>query len=168
MSIETERLLLRHFRADDASAAHALFSDREAMRMVGMYPPFAHMEETVARIDRWASSEGRLTIVLKGTDELIGYLAVNPDSEEGREDTRELGFALIAGHRGKGYMKEAVSAVLRELSKQGVAYVWACCFKENASSERLIRGMGFEFMQEGRYAAPNDREYESLEFRITL
>ena len=62
----------------------------------------------------------------------------------------------------------AGSAVLRELAGQGIADVWACCFKESAPPERLIRGMGFEFMPAGRYAAPNDREYESLEFRITL
>lgn len=37
---------------------------------------------------------------------LIGYIAIQPDSEECREDTRELGFALISKYRGQGYMKE--------------------------------------------------------------
>lgn len=168
MIIETERLLLRHFMENDAKEAHELFCDGEAMRMVGMYPPFTCFEETEARIARWMSLEKHFAIVLKETGELLGYIVINQDSEEGREDTRELGFALISKYRGKGYMKEAIDAVLKELSRRSIVYVWACCFKENAPSERLIRRIGFEFQQEGIFNSPNDREYESLEFRMKL
>ena len=168
MNIETERLLLRYFVKNDAKEAHELFSDEEAMRMDGMYPPFTRLEETEARIDSWVNSKKHFAIVLKQTGELLGYIAINPDSEEGREDTRELGFALISKYRGKGYMREAISAVLKELAKRNIVYVWACCFKENVSSEKLIRSIGFEFQQEGTFNSPNDREYESLEFRMKL
>lgn len=166
MSIETKRLVLRHFAQADAKEAHELFCDEEAMRMVGMYPAFTRFEETEERIGRWVNAERYHAIVLKETGSLIGYIVVNPDSEEGREDTRELGFALIARYRGKGYMKEAVNAVLKELAGNNITYVWACCFKENVNSERLIRSMGFEFRQEGIFDSPNDRKYESLEFRM--
>lgn len=168
MMPETKRLLLRSFTQCDTKEAHELFCDEEAMRLVGMYPPFTRLEETETRIHEWVNEKNRLAIVLKETGALIGYLVIEPDSEEGREDTRELGFALIARYRGQGYMKEAVNAVLRELERDNVVYVWACCFQENAASERLIRGMGFEFQQEGIFNSRNDREYESLEFRITL
>lgn len=166
--IETKRLLLRYFANSDAKEAHKLFCDKEAMRMVGMYPPFTRFEETEERVSNWASAKKPLAIVLRETGALIGYIAVNPDSEEGREDTRELGFALISEYRGHGYMKEAVNAVLNELSKENIAYVWACCFKENADSQRLIRSLGFEFQQEGYFDSSNDRRYESLEFRMKL
>lgn len=43
---------------------------------------------------------------------MLGYLVINPDTDDGREDTRELGFALMAPYRGRGYMHEAVMAVL--------------------------------------------------------
>lgn len=168
MNIETERLLLRYFVKNDAKEAHELFSDEEAMRMDGMYPPFTRLEETEARIDSWVNSKKHFAIVLRQTGELLGYIVINPDSEEGREDTRELGFALISKYRGKGYMREAISAVLKELAKRNIVYVWACCFKENVSSEKLIRSIGFEFQQEGTFNSPNDREYESLEFRMKL
>ena len=168
MNIETERLLLRYFVKNDAKEAHELFCDEETMRMDGMYPPFTRLEETEARIDSWVNSKKHFAIVLKQTGELLGYIAINPDSEEGREDTRELGFALISKYRGKGYMKEAIGVVLKELAKHNIVYVWACCFKENVASERLIRSIGFEFQQEGVFNSPNDKEYESLEFRMTL
>lgn len=168
MMIETEKLFLRYFAKSDAKEAHELFCDEEAMRMVGMYPPFTRFEETEGRIDRWVNAKRHLAIVLKETRELLGYIVISPDSEECREDTRELGFALISKYRGKGYMKEAVNVVLEELSRSNIAYVWACCFKENTASEKLIRSIGFEFQQEGIFDAPNDRKYESLEFRMKL
>lgn len=153
---------------EDAKAAHELFCDKEAMRLDGMYPPFTELEETEARIRCWVKSEKHLAIVLKETGELLGYIVIHPDSEEGREDTKELGFALISKCRGNGYMQEAVQAVLQELSRRKVEYVWACCFKENTASERLIRRAGFEFQQEGTFDSPNDKRYESLEFRKKL
>ena len=168
MKIETERLILRKFNDDDVSQVHVLFCDHETMRLVGMYPPFKKFEETMERISRWSEDDRHLAITLKETGELLGYIAVNPDSEEKREDTRELGFALISGYRNKGYMKEAVLAVLDELKKDNVVYVWACCFRENHASERLIRSMGFEFQQEGVFESANDRRYDSLEFRMKL
>ena len=168
MPMETERLLLRRFTQNDVIAAHELFSDEEAMRLDGMYPPFTKLKETEDRINSWIHSEKHLAIVLKETGELLGYIVIHPDSEEGREDTRELGFALISRYRGKGYMKEAISVLLRELAKYNIAYVWACCFKENTASERLIRSLGFEFQQAGVFDSPNDKRYESLEFRIKL
>ena len=166
--IETERLLIRYFAKSDAKEAHALFCDEDAMRMVGMYPPFTRFEETEERINRWMNAKRHLAIVLKETGSLIGYIVISPDSEECREDTREIGFALISRYRGQGYMKEAVNAVLKELARNNISYVGACCFKENIVSEKLIRSIGFEFQQEGTFDSPNDRKYESLEFRMKL
>ncbi len=168
MIIETKRLLLRHFAKSDVKEAHGLFCDEEAMRMVGMYPPFTRFEDTEERINKWVNAKRYLAIVLKETESLIGYIVINPDSEECREDTREMGFALISKYRGQGYMKEAINTVLKELARNNIAYVRACCFKENVDSEKLIRSIGFEFQQEGIFDSPNDRKYESLEFRMKL
>lgn len=98
MTIETKRLLLRYFSKNDAKEAHGLFCDEEAMRMVGMYPPFSRFEETEERINKWVNAKRHLAIVHKETGSLIGYIVINLDSEECREDTRELGFALISKH----------------------------------------------------------------------
>ncbi|MGI6192799.1 MAG: GNAT family N-acetyltransferase [Christensenellales bacterium] len=166
--LESERLILRNFEPSDVDGAHTLFSDDEAMRYVGMYPPLATMEETRERVERWGRFDERLAIIKKDTGECIGYIALNPDSEEEREDTRELGFAISARHRRNGYMREAVQTVLEDLKKQGIRFVWACCFKVNAASEAFITNLGFAFQQEGSYDAENDRSYESLEFRMML
>ena len=166
--METERLLLRPFRETDAAQMHELFSDAEAMRLVGMLPAFESVSRSEERIRRWSGHGSRLAVTLRESGDVIGYIAVNRDSEDGRDDTRELGFALTAEYRGRGYMLEAVNAVVSELKKEGVRHVWACCFEENACSERLIRRAGFTFRQKGSYDAPNDRTYTSLEFCLDL
>lgn len=166
--METERLLLRPFRETDAAQMHELFSDAEAMRLVGMLPAFEDLSQSEERIRRWSGNASRLAVTLRESGDVVGYIAINPDSEEGREDTRELGFALAAKYRGRGCMLEAVNAVVSGLKKEGVRHVWACCFEENACSERLIRRVGFTFRQKGSYDAPNDRTYTSLEFCMDL
>lgn len=164
--IESERLVLRKFSADDVTEIHELFCMDETMRLVGMYPAFTDISETKRRVERWENAGRHLAITLKESGDLLGYIVISPDSEENRDDTRELGFAILPKYRRKGYMKEAIRAVLCDLERDGVRYVWTCCFKENIASENLIRSVGFEFQREGKYESDNDRVYESLEFRI--
>ena len=147
--ITTKRLVLRKICVEDALSMHELFSDEEAMRNVGMYPAFTEIEETKERIERWKENNQRLAIMVKETKNVVGYIAINPDSDENRQDTRELGFAIISKYRGNGYIKETINAVLEQLKKDSIKYVWACCFKGNIASECLIRKMGFKFQQFG-------------------
>lgn len=166
--LETERMIIRRFEAGDAVQAHRLFTDGETMRWVGLYPPHSTMEETEKRIRKWTEHDLHYALIKRDTRDFLGYIIVKPDSEENREDTRELGFAVRKDFRNSGYMSEAVRAVLKELEDEGITYVWACCFKGNEASEHLIRKLGFEFQKEGTFEAPNDRVYESYEFRMTL
>ena len=96
---ETERLVIRKFKTGDAPAAHILFTDDDAMRWLAMYPPLTSLEETEARISEWIHDEEHFAIEKKETGEFIGYIAINPDSEEDREDTRELGFGTVKNER---------------------------------------------------------------------
>lgn len=166
--IETDRLFIRPFILSDAKAAHELFSDGEAMRFLALFPPLITMDESIERTKKWSKDGRHFATVKKVTDEFIGYISINPDSEDNREDTKEIGFAILNKHRRNGYMKETVRAVLNELRKDGICYVWACCFKNNDSSEQLIKGLGFEFMNGGQYLIDNDQIVDTLEFRIEL
>ena len=167
-TIEMQRLLIDRFITVDTRDALELFGDGDSMRMTGLWPPLDSIAGSLARVLEWSNDGAHRAILKKDTGEFIGYIAVNPDSEDGRDDTRELAFALVKRHRGKGYMKEAVTAVLDELRDNGVRYVWACCIRGNDASEKLIRSLGFVLQQEGTFDSKNDRTYERLEFRITL
>lgn len=167
-NITTERLNIRKIIKEDALKAHQLFTDDDAMRFLALYPPFKNLDETNERIEEWMNDDEHFAIVDRNTNEFVGYVAVNSDSEEDREDTKELGFGIIASERNKGYAFEAIKAVLDELQKFNIKYVWACCFEGNDASKALIEKLGFDLMNIGTFEVENDREYKSFEFRKTI
>ena len=148
MKVATDRLIIRPFIESDLEGSHRLFILEDAMKWM---------------------VDGLHHAIALPDGKFIGYITVDPDSEEDREDTKELGFALLPEYRGNGYMKEAVSAVLGKLKQEGIHYVWACCFEGNANSENLIKNCGFTLINKGIfYVESEDHEYSSMEYRIDL
>jgi len=167
MKLQTNKLELRRFMKEDYVSAFAIFSDTYTMEMLGIDPVLTTLEQSKELIDDWSNYDDRLAIVLKETNQLVGYIAIHEDSE-GQEDTREIGFATIPLYRKQGYMFEALNAVLTNLKQNNIKYVWACSFKGNIASEHLIQKLGFELMNNGEYTAENGKTYQSLEYRKTL
>ncbi len=99
---------------------------------------------------------------------MIGYITIHDDSEEGRLDTKELGFALNNQYYRQGIMSEVICCVLGYLFSKDIFYVWACCFQNNFSSENLIEKIGFEFIREGVFFSENlNKEIPSYEYRMS-
>lgn len=165
MNKETERLRIRTFQEKDLEEMHAIFVQPEIMRLVGMAPAHVSKEQSRERLERWIRYGMHHAIVLKETEAVIGYLLIKPGEKE-RE--KELGCALHPHYQRKGYMTETFQAVLKELSKEGIQLVWACCFKENTASRRLIEGCGFQFQKEGSYTTEEGVACTSLEYAIRL
>ena len=169
MYLKTARLIIRPFTSDDAEEMHSLFCLPQLMQPVGMAPALTEIEQTKERLSRWIDGGIHHAVVLADNNKVIGYIVINADSEEGRDDTRELGFALHPNSQRCGYMTETVKAVLDELRNNGIRFVWACCFKENHASEALIRRCGFIYQQDGEYTAKAEHKtYASREYRIDL
>lgn len=104
----------------------------------------------------------------KNTNKVIGYIAVHEDSEEGRSDTKELGFALNHQYHRQGIMSEVIDSVLDYLFSEDILTVWACCFQYNISSKNLIEKIGFEFIQEGKFYSDSfKKEIPSYEYRMS-
>lgn len=157
----TPRLYLRRFQSDDATDAYAYYSLADTASMGG-WKRHETLKDTVIAVEQWRQEPYRLAIVSRQTGHMIGHIAVFPDSEENRPDTRELGFVLHPNWRGQGLMTEAVTAVVDEIFHDPIIYIWACCFQKNAASKRLIERNGFRLMGEGMY-----QSQPSYEFRIT-
>lgn len=107
--------------------------------------------------------------MLLETNKVIGHIAVDPDSEEGRIDTRELGCVLNAKYHRRGIMSEAIGEVIDYLFREeGVEIVWACCFQKNVASKGMIEKCGFHFIKEGTfYSSSLGKEFLSYEYCIT-
>ena len=86
--IETSRLILREFSADDADALALVLSDAETMRFYPAPLDRAGVEGWIARnLDRYAKDgHGLWAMILKSTGEVIG---LRPDDPECRWPARD-------------------------------------------------------------------------------
>jgi [ribosomal protein S5]-alanine N-acetyltransferase len=113
-TIATARLTLRPPRHGDEDALFALHSDAEVMRYFSE-PPWTDPERAVRQIDDDAAGFERgdffrFAIVLNETQSLIGNCGLFALHRQNRR--AEIGYALQRQHWGKGYMKEALGALL--------------------------------------------------------
>ena len=112
--LETERLTLGQFTAEDASDFYNLRSDKEFMKYLGL-SPMNKMSEARARIhsiiQSFNTSEGiTWKISLKGESKLIGYVGywrIFFHHYRG-----EIGFGMDQEFQQQGYMSEALEAVI--------------------------------------------------------
>ena len=123
--IETERLLLRLPRLEDAPAARELITDPVAMEFIGgVHPNAASDPEFVVRrwLERWDDNDcGPFSLVRREDGRWLGRTGVlvwdvrtwthTTFASAGEHAQPELGWALAREHWGQGYATEAVSAV---------------------------------------------------------
>ncbi len=146
--LETERLLLREIRQEDAPAILEIFADEEVTRYYDLYP-YHSLEEAQELIDFFAESfeverQIRWGIARKEDNRLIGTCGyVVLWGHRG-----EIGFELARPYWGQGLMAEALDAIIAfGFERLGLNRIEALVMVENARSAALLRKLGFT--QEG-------------------
>lgn len=86
------------------------------------------------------SGLGKKALILKNTDEIIGYCGIEPFELDG-EPALELGYRLIASYRGHGYATEAARAVISNFEANKL---FAYAEPENIKSLNVLHKLGFE------------------------
>jgi len=111
--IETERLILRKMREEDAEALFSIFSDPVAMRYFGVTFDRPRMDKWVRDNLDHEQQHGfsLLSVVLKDRGEVIGDCGLETDEIEGRLIVG-IGFDFNRSYWGGGYATEAAMAVL--------------------------------------------------------
>lgn len=167
MFVETERTFLRNFTESDLQDVWE-YSSQDGVGEAAGWLHHHTIAETRAALAKDIQNRSKYAITLRKNKKVIGYLAVNEDSEDHRADTKELGCVLNRAYQRQGIMTEVIRAVLEELFSQEIAYVYACCFQENTASKHMIEKCGFSFEQEGTYyAKPLQKEFKSFEYLWT-
>ncbi|MES2275854.1 MAG: GNAT family N-acetyltransferase [Bacteroidota bacterium] len=112
LQLETERLIMRPFHADDAPGMFELYQDADVIKFTGDVP-FKTIADAVAFITAYDQYEkyqmGRLSVFIKQTGEYIGWCGIKYLADTNEVD---LGYRLIKRHRGQGYTTEAARASL--------------------------------------------------------
>lgn len=155
--IETERLLLRRPRLEDAGSLLALISDPEAMRFIGgVHPSAADDPAFVVRrwLERWdANGFGQLVAERQEDGAVLGRVGlvvwdtrdwrIKTIPETGEHGQPELGWALARAHWGCGYATEAALAA-RHWARDvlGIKRLVSVIAPENHRSQRVAEKLG--------------------------
>lgn len=141
--LRTERIRLRHFRPQDASAFVALAGDFAVARMTSDIPyPLSEAEA-----GPWLRREpGEVRFAIEYEGRLVGGAGYfRRDSGAG-----ELGFWIGRHLWGSGLATEAVREIVRHgFAEGGLGAFSSSHFVDNPASERVLRKAGFRPVGEG-------------------
>lgn len=145
--LETERLVLRVPRFEDAREVVAIANDRRIAEMTANLPhPYAEKDAENWIANAWSGADHPFLITLKSDGALIGATGfVMPELGD-----PEIGYWLGTAHWGRGYATEAARAVVDHLfADRGAAAVAARARVVNPASRRVIEKCGFQWIGAG-------------------
>ncbi len=142
--IETERLVLRRFRLEDAPEVQRLAGAREVaagtLEIPHPYPDGA--------AEGWISgqpSEDSLTFAVERKEDgaLVGAIGLRLEREH---DRAELGYWIGVPYWGRGYATEAGRAIVRHgFEAEGLNRIYAFHFSNNPASGRVLQKIGMTY-----------------------
>ena len=142
MRLQTERLVLRPFGADDAPVVQREVSRIEIARMTLTIPhpyPGGGAAEWIAG----ANPGEHFALELRADGEVVGSASIVPDDEHRRA---EIGYWCALGHWGRGYTTEAVRALVDYgFRGLGLNRVYAQVFSDNPGSRRVLEKAGMTY-----------------------
>lgn len=143
--IETGRLILREWRADDIAPFHAICSDPAVMATLG---PLMTLDETAARIARCQAEQaeyGHCFWALERREDarLIGWCGLILGSVGPVEGKPELGWRLASDCWGHGYASEAARGTVNwAFANLPYETLWAITTVKNARSRTVMERLG--------------------------
>jgi [ribosomal protein S5]-alanine N-acetyltransferase len=143
--LETPRLILRTWSADDLHPAYEIFRDPGVMQNIGDGKPFdlQRTAEFLSWVENYENDNGfcRWKVVNKSDGEILGScgFALLEDSHE-----VDLGYLLRRDAWGHGFATEAVRACMRYgFRNLGFREIIAMTGLENMASRRVLEKAGF-------------------------
>jgi len=156
--IETDRLVLRHWRKDDFRPYHAIMRQPEVHRHFGPEPIGAEdcWRRVAASAGIWQfNGFGTWAVDRKSDGKLVGnvgLLTAWRDMEPQFGEEPEMGWIMAAETHGQGLASEAARAALAWAEANlDPTPMWAIIAPANGPSIALAEKLGFERMQESRY-----------------
>jgi RimJ/RimL family protein N-acetyltransferase len=144
--IETERLVLRRWRADDIDPIAAILLDPAVARWLGDGPSREDVERAIERYERsWeARGFGRFAVEERATGALVGRVGImRADAWTATPEKEELGWAIAPVRWGLGYASEAARASIHDgFARLGLRRILAFTLAENVASRRVMERCG--------------------------
>ena len=144
--IETERLLLRSIEMEDTISIFHIFSNEEVMKYYGQFPmKFIEEAENLIKMfnENFQNGKGiRWGILLKEENRIIGTCGYHNWNK--RHLRAEIGYELSMDSWGRGYMKEALKAIIDYgYEAMDLNRIEAVVYPENKASIKSLINLGF-------------------------
>jgi ribosomal-protein-alanine N-acetyltransferase len=168
-TLETDRLLLRPFRQEDAAAVAALAGNWDVARMLSRVPhPYSRemAEQWIASHAGLSESGAEYIFCIECDGEVAGSVGL----QRSREGVYELGYWLGEQWWGRGFATEAARRVVRyALEDLGARGLVSGHLADNPASGRVLEKCGFRYIRDsmqhsvarGGEAAHRDFELDS-------
>ena len=142
--METERLLLRHWKRGDFQDYLKIVTDPEVMIPAG-FDPAVNMDSAAQLFRRDTRNKQCYAIVLKDTGEAVGRICFQTDLRRFQVNSLSVGYELRQDCWGRGYMTEALEAMVSyAFEKRKVDVMAVSHYAENRRSQRVIEKCGFK------------------------
>lgn len=153
MTLETPRLLLRHFTLADADAFYQFNKSPEVVKYTGNAPTTSVEEAqdiikniVLPQYERYKL--GRFAVIEKTSGRLFGFCGVRYMEEE---EAFDLGYRFAQDMWGKGYATEASEEVLRNAFEDlKLDSVIGRAHKANIASIRVLEKLGMSYKRDCR------------------
>jgi RimJ/RimL family protein N-acetyltransferase len=156
LPLRTERLVIRPYRDDDATALHEVFGSPEVMKWTPS-PASKDVAETAQRLGRTMAFTARQppgfglwALETKDTSEFLGQVGLFP--VEGKGPEVEVAYELAPRVWGHGYATEAARALIDYgFGELGLRRVVALILPDNARSRNVASKCGMTLERPGRF-----------------
>lgn len=120
-----------------------------------------HTEDAIRYL---LKTKNNYAVVLKENNEIIGTIGLNEDAD-GQVNVRNVGVRVLPQYQNKGYMTEALRAVIDNAHNIADALSWFCKV-EDKRSQHIAEKLGFKYVKtftKDRYDLQSDFYYYILE-----
>ena len=166
--LTASRITIRDHRAADLPFVTAMWFDEENGKYLSD-PAAEYVDEIYqAALDKLENSNDGyyLTVVLKGTEEIIGTCCIFPDENK---ECFDIGYCVHKDCWRKGYGTEIIASITAWLRDNGGAEITAEVAKENTASIALLERNGFKVKRESSFKKYNmGIDFESYIYSIKL
>ena len=144
LPIETARLRLRDFRAEDLDAIHVYATDPEVVRYMTWGPNTLEvtrevLDRNLKRQETWPRDQLDLAVELKATGAMIGVISLH----EANTINSAFGYCYNREYWGQGYGTESAQAMAQiAFARLGHHRIWATCDTRNQGSYRIMENLG--------------------------
>jgi RimJ/RimL family protein N-acetyltransferase len=146
VQLETDRLSLREFAADDWQDLNAYTSDPRVVQYMSFGPTTAeqaqaYIDGCLARAQEQPRRVYELAVVVRAEERVIGNVTL--ELERGEQRNASFAYLLNRQYWGKGYMTEAMRAVFSfGFDQLGLHRLADWCDTRNAASARVMEKLG--------------------------